>query len=392
MHTYKSGNRSIPRLENTILFFSSPFLYLPILLSGIRQRKSESVLYLAFLFGFISYLYIPGITNDKAKYQLMYETFLNYDFDGFVNYLRRTFRPDFILHLFLFTFAKMGINSNTFFLGITTYTVFSWLWLFTHKAKTIPENYSLYLLFAILSLSLPDLFSGIKFYFGSATLMWAYLYLDKKKYTIGALLVIVSVCTHFSLMVFGLILVVNSIFPNKNSYKWIFYCSLSFLLISKTSLISIIAYLNPIEVYNNKTQIYLAGEDTVLKRFNQGSENSLYSVVFSSLWIYFAYIYLIITYRKSSKFRNLVLLMISYVNLMFCVPTVFIRYIIIIKFLFALLYVREQHVYLKSYATRILLGLYFIGFCFNIVVMRNNLSKSLISSENLLITTLISSR
>ncbi len=392
MSSYKSINPHTGGVKNTILFISSPFIYLPFIFLNLKPQNRYNIIFLALLFGFISYLYIPGITNDKAKYLQMYQHFLNYDFDDFLSYLKRTFRPDFILHLILFAFAKMQWNSNIFFLLITSYTVYTWLYIFMEKAPDITDSFTTLILFVIFSLSLPDLFSGVKFYFASATLIWSYQFFDKKKYILGSLLIIAAVFTHFSLMIFGLIIIVNTIFPKGNSYKWLFYFSLFFLFTSKASLINIVSYINPIDVYQTKTQIYLNGEDSVVKRFQQGAESSIYNVVFSSLWIYVAYIYLILSHKNSGKFRNLVLMMMCYVNLMFCVPTVFIRYIIIIKFLFAILFIKEQGLKLRRSLTGLFLALYFIGFCFNIIILRHNLDKSLFNKENLLITTLISSR
>lgn len=382
-------------VENIILFSIAPIVYLPFLYNDIITNRKRYHLFIALSVGLVSFLFIPSPSDDKTKYILMYENFKNYDLNSFIGYLKSTYRPDFILHLILFAFAKLSIGSAYFFLLITSYTVYTWFAVSLHQNRLYSDNKIKpihFFLLIVLSFSLPDLFSGIKFYFANATLLWGYIKINKSP-LVGILLLILATLTHFSVAALSIIIIFHSFYPNAKIYKWLFIVSFPFLLIPKEKLSKLIYLINPSELYQAKANIYLSNTDLLSRGLETGSANYIYVVLASTLWIYFAYAYLLLTMNKSCKIRNLIYLLLFFTNLTYSTPTVFVRYLITIKIFFSIMLLSDYQVQEKKLSTlNFFIALYCISFFAQIIILRHNLNESLLNTENILITTMLNSR
>lgn len=369
------------KLNKTVFFIASPFISLPAILYGIYKKSNYSLILLVVLLGLMSYLYVPNVTNDRARYFELYNEFLYVNFDGFVSYLINSGRSDFLLHLIIFLAAKTAIPVQIIFLGVTIFTVGVWFFIFNkiaEKEKLSRKCYFLCFLLVLFSFSLPDLFSGTRFYFASAFTMLAFyngIYVKKKYKSI--IFLFIALLIHFSSALFIVLYFVLFLFPRKYSlYRIIFLVSLIFLILPKSFVVNLVEVIGLADNYAQKTQLYLQEDDFLETGFKEGSVNNVVVYLMSIGWSFFAYVYLIITIKRKSLLRNMIYLFFGAVNVFYAVPTVYARYLIVLKFVFVLLIIYEVIYYKSLKPMFVTLGLNTVSIIGNIIVLRYIISES----------------
>ncbi|MGM0934465.1 MAG: EpsG family protein [Bacteroidota bacterium] len=369
------------KLAKTVFFIASPFLTLPAILYGIYKKSQFSIFLMILIFGFLSYLYIPSISNDRARYFEMYIEFQRFSFKDFIRYLGVHNRPDFILHFLIYLTAKSGLYLQLLLFSVTSFTVGVCFYLFNKLTENFNfTNRSFFLCFLIVlfSFSLDHLLSGIRFYFGAAWVLLAfYNGLFKGNNFRAILLLIVAMFTHFSTALFIPIYFILYYFPrNYNFYKFFFLASFIAFLLPKDFVVSIFSFFDFTGSYAKKVELYLEGQDLVQRGIREGSSNYILVYFFSIAWSIFAYLYLIFTIKRKSLFRNLLFLSFGAVNLFYPITNVYTRYLILVKIIFVLLLIYE---YRESQSLRpilITLGLLVLNIVSNFIVLRYNLEAS----------------
>ncbi len=374
--------------ESLILFVLSPFLALPVLFFNIKRGNRVATTLLAAFFGIIGYLFVPAFSNDKARYLERYELLKQYSIADFTKYLSELTRPDFIFDFSLYFFAANHLNVQVLFFLINTFVVYTIVqvgqnliskYVIDEKYK---KYYSLGVLFLILSISLPTLFSGVRFYLGTAFVLWAFKFLLIDKSKIKCILfIILGICTHFSLLLFIFPLLGIMFFPKLN-YRIFFLISLIFLVLPKEFLGFLVANFSPSESYNSKAEQYLDSD-----LIGEGMKNNIANMIvfyLRQIWVYLAYAYLVF-YKKWNDKNNVLLsllyLGIFFVNLTFSVPTVFSRFSAVVKILFAIILVREYMATKNRKLMFFFLGFYLLSFILDIYLLRINLAESLFFKE-----------
>lgn len=382
-------------IENLFLFLLSPFLYIPAAFYGVYKKSNFSLVVFTITFGLLSYLYIPYISNDRARYFEFYESFINFNFNDFIFYLTITKRADFLLHLLIYCSAKLQISVQFLLFGITSFTVGTLFYLFSKfvdKNEITNKNYFLCFLLILFSFSLPDLFSGIRFYFASAfVLLGFYKGINEGSRKQGILLLIIATLIHFSSILFIVLYVLLLIFPKKyNWYRSFFIASFVFVFIPKSFLITVIDVLNLPIGYNTKAELYLNNEDIIATGIQEGGTNSYLVYLFSIAWSYFAYVYLLATIKRKSIIRNFIYLFLATVNIFHAVPTVYSRYLIVAKCLFVLLVISEMALYKNKKVAMITLGLLLLSFVSNIYILRHIIEVSFLKGDIMTLMTIFS--
>lgn len=363
-------------LKKSMLFFMSPFLSFPSILYGIYRKSTFSLKLFVLLFGLISFLYVPNQSNDKAFYFNLYWSFESFNFNEFIAYLVFSKRPDFFLHFLVYLFAKLSINVQYLFMTITIFTVGSFYYVFKQVSSRLKLSYKeffLCFLLVLFSFSLPDLFSGIKFYFASAFVILAfYRGLVQSKLTSSIICLFLAICTHFSSLLFVPIFVLIKLAPNKTSYFYFIYLlSFFFLLIPKEFLFGFMSNLNLTEGHAGKANVYLGNEDFVTKGI-EGSSGYFLIYTFSILWTYFAYIYLLFTKHHFSIFKNILYLSFAIVNITYSAPTVYARYLIPLKFIFAIVMLIDYNKTRNVFLLIMSVLLFSFNFITSLIILRYN--------------------
>jgi hypothetical protein len=138
----------------------------------------------------------------------------------------------------------------------------------------------------------------------------------------------------------------------------------------------------------SKGESYLAGDDFI----QSGLDESLGGLVIyyiSLLWIFVGFIYATITINREGVLRNVFYLTASIVNIFYIVPTIFFRYAIILKFFFVFLLITEFYKYKKIKVAYLFLLIFCMILGTQIIVARNNISKSFLNSNSLLMVIIL---
>lgn len=317
--------------ESYIIFLLSPFLSIPFIFLQIIRKDKNALFLLSLLMGIISYLYVPHISNDKTRYIERYLEFKHLNFQGFIEHLIFTQRPDFIFESFMFLFSFFNFNINLLFFATTTFTFFT-IFFVANRLVSVNEHHKYFLLMFFLfflSFSFPHLFSGIRFYLGTAFFLWSMYYMIHRKKLLMAVFMFIAIQTHFSFIAFVVPLLVLYLLPYKN-YKIFFICSLGFLILPYSVIEQILSSGILPQTISFKTELYLYQETEI-------SENLRLLDFLRNFWVYLAFVYLLLRENDKSLYYNINLLFFAIVNVTHILPVVFMRYSIVLKILFILL-------------------------------------------------------
>jgi len=376
------------KFSKSIFFIASPFLTLPALLYGIYNKSRFSIFLLVLVFGFLSYLYIPHISNDRARYFEMFFKFQRFNFSEFVAYLTAHNRPDFILHFLVYLTGKLGLSLQLLLFGVTSFTVGVCFYLFTKITENFDltkRGFFLCFLMVLFSFSLDHLLSGTRFYFGTAWALLAfYNGLFQGNYLRAILFLIVALFTHFSTALFIPLYFILYYFPrNYNFYKFFFLTSFIAFLLPKDIIGSVLSLLDFSGGYERKAELYLEQQDLIEQGITEGSSNYIIVYFFSIAWSVFAYLYLIFTIKRKSLFRNIIFLFFAAINLFYPVTNVYSRYLIVVKIIFVLLLIYEYRERQSLKPVFITLGLMALNIFSNFIVLRNNIEASYFTKYSL---------
>lgn len=370
------------------LFGISPILSLPISLYGISKKSNTSIILFICFMCFLSYMYIPNIEDDRCRHIEFFifakENSWNHIFS------RLVLRPDFIFHLLLASFAKLGLN----FQMVAAILAFISLYIpLNIIIKTLKEKntcfFSSFLLF-LFSINLLALFSGMRFYLASSVLLWSYyqsFYLNHKQK--GFFILLVAGFIHFSIFLFLIPLLLFTLFKNKSTLsKVIFVLSFFFLFIPKDALFSLFFGLDFLGTgIETKINLYLMENDFIESGIANSTGNADIIYWGGILWLYVAYIYLLLTLKRTSFLRTLFFFNASVINLFYSAPTVFERYSIVLQFLFILIIIDEAITFKKNKMLYVFIFLFSIRFIFQLIIMRNNITASYLNTDVLLLIT-----
>lgn len=391
-------------LETTLLFLATPFLSIPFLLFQIKRRDKFASVLLALLIGLVGYLYVPAVSNDKAKYYERYEVFKDFSFNQFVDFLVQIKKPDFILDFIIFSAAQLNIHLEFMVFVITFLCVYflidivNQLIIKTGQAK---YNYLFLMCFLLMSFSLPSLFSGVRFTFGATVLLYGIFNLIfRKKKLLGVVLIILSTQIHFSLLYFiPALLLVNTGLRRHFNFRLLFLISFVFFLIPSSITSALFSSVNLSDSMSFKTSIYVDGEDFVSQNFDS-NQSSVLIYIFRTLWYYAMIIYLMVNQKKlvfdswSQSMVNLLYVFVFFVNFTYSFTTIFSRYTLILK-LFFFIYLTYCYLHKriqKSQFFYIILFLYLLTFLVDVNVLRNNILVSLINKDNFLMIQILNNK
>lgn len=372
-----------------IVFFTvSPFLCIPGLLYGIYKKQSINLILFAILFGIMSYLYIPKWGNDISGHYLEFKKISKLNFTSFLIYLN--FRPDFIFYFLMFSFNKIGLSAQSLWLTISIFNTGTLFYLFH---KLIPKsllNKNLYLLtflFILASISYPQLFSNVRFYFGASFLVLGFYFgiLERRKW-LGLTLVVCSVFVHFSTTAFVPIYLLLVLFPEKNNiYKILFFTSFIFLLVPKSTIAILLDQFGISALFPSKVDAYTQEGDLVETGMTESTSGFILYLIKLS-WVYLAYVYLAFTIKRKSLFRNMCYGILFIVNVSYSLPFAYYRFSLVLKIFFAFLILNEMIYNNKKQAFYIFFALFIMGNIVDFITMRNNLFASYFnfSSTNIL--------
>lgn len=378
-------------LLNLGVFVISPFLAIPTIFLGIVNKSKFSLQLLVLVFGVVSYIYIPHLSNDRARYFELYEDFKDGTFIELFAYLMLT-GQDFILQSMFYFASQLNIPAQFVFAFTTIVTmslVFMVFFRITIKEETNVENRFLALLLICCALPYVDLFSGTRFMFAASfVLSGFYLGVVERKF-FAVFMLLIAAAIHFSTLVFLPVFLLLFAFPNVNNiYKTFFLISLFFMFLPPAILNSVFNMIGMSGGLGVKKEAYLEGEDFIKKGLEESYLLRISSFL-NLMFIFCNYIYLLVTKNRDSVLRNIVFFTAATINFFYSVPTIFYRYSVVLRFLLVFLLIFELYKYKQKMLTCffhfILGGILF----FEIISALPNIMATFSKKGNLFLTTIL---
>lgn len=317
-------------------FLLSPIASIPFMFFQLWKKNDTGISFLvSIIIGFFSLRYIPNFSNDKVRYIERNELFSNYSLMDLFSYFGVVNRPDYIFDIFNFIFSKASIDIKYFFFFITLLSVFLTLTAAKSIVKSIANpsfSYSnVTFIIIILSFSVINVLSGLRFFLAGSVFLWFLYFLYFKGMYLKAFFVLfIAIATHFS---YSLILIVTIIaFFNKDFRfpKLLLILSLVFFILPNTLITGFFSLISLPSGYIGKIDSY-SSSDTVY------TGSALILSLIRNIWYYFA-IALMLIYKPSKNdiFYIFIIFLMAVVNTTFSLPVVFNRYVTYIRIIFSI--------------------------------------------------------
>jgi len=380
-------------LLHGIIFAISPFIAIPIIIFGVVNKSRFSLILLVLLFGVVSYIYIPNLSDDRARYFELYDNFKDGTFVQLFAYLMLT-GQDFILQS-IFYFASQINLPPQFVFAFTTIVTVSFIMYIYKKItlvanSTTPQLRFIAIIFLCLAIPYIDLLSGTRFMFAASFVLMAFYKGLIERNKVAILFLLLAVCIHFSVFIFVLIFILLYFFPNKDKlYKFLFVLSFLFVLIPIDFFISFFNSLSISGGLKMKIEAYIGGDDFIKKGIE---ESYLQKIMFflSLTWIFGIYLYTYFKIKSKSFFKNIVFLTATVNNIFFSEPTIFFRYSIVLGFFFVILLITEL------YKNKQIVGIYFFSIILSMILFIQilfslpNLTKTFANKNSLVLILIMS--
>lgn len=354
---------------------------------GVYKKSRFCMNLVVVLYGLMSFLYVPFLSNDRARYIERYEIFSGASFGEFLAYLE--LRPDFLFHSLIYLFAKLGIPLQFLLMGITMFTVRMLFWTFElitqrYGIRNISNNaFFLSFVLILLSIGLQDIFSGIRFYFACSFVLAGFnfaFFLQKKLKAF--LLLLVAATIHFSTFIFVPILGMLLLFPNaKRLYQGMLIGSIAFMFVPESVVYALINTLTPFQQYTGKVSLYTENQDFIQRGITEGSQNYIYVYLSSIAWSFVMYPYILFTLKRKSFFRYPLYLILSIVDILYVYTTIYSRYMLFVRFIFVFMIIDEYFRYKKKKVLYFTLGFLIIHLIIEIIKLRYNITESFFNKE-----------
>lgn len=380
-------------LLNGILFIISPFIAIPTIFFGILNKSKFSLQLLVLLFGVVSFIYIPNLSDDRARYFELYEDFKDGTYLQLFAYLMLT-GQDFILQSMFYIASQISLPAQYVFAFTTSVTMSFILYVYRkitlNSYSTSPQLRFIALILLCLAIPYVDLLSGTRYMFAVSFVLMAFYKGLIERNKIAFLFLLLAVCVHFSVFIFVLIFIVLYLFPYKYKlYKGLFIVSFLFVLIPIDFFMLGFNSLGISGGVEMKIEAYLGGDDFVKKGLE---ESYLKKIVYflSLIWIFGIYLYTYFKIKNKSIFKNIVLFTAATINIFFSVPTIFLRYSIVLGFFFVILLITEL------YKNKYKLGVNFFGVILGLILFVQilfslpNIKKTFINKNSLSLFSIMS--
>ena len=379
-------------LFNAVLFSVSPFLAIPSILIGVINKSKFSLQLLVLLFGIVSYIFVPNLSDDRARYFELYENFQNSSYVELFAYLMIQ-GQDFILQSMFYIASQYNISAQYVFAIVTIISmslIFSIYYKITQtEVYTTKEDRFYAIILLCLAIPYIDLFSGTRFMFANSFVLLAfYIGLIEKKKSAFLLLVIASFI-HFSTLVFIPIFSVLYFFPNSDKkYIVLFLISIFFLIIPASFILSLFNLFGFSGGLAVKQDAYLEGDDFIQNAINE-SYIAKIAFLLEMLFITISYVFLVFFSKSKGVFKNMVLFSASVINIFYSVPTIFFRYVLFLKLLFVFFLIHEIYSHKQKtwgfLFASILIGIFF----FQIISGLPNIIETFLNKDVILLLQII---
>jgi len=320
-----------------LILLISPLAALPFSLMEIYKKQKIGIISFSIILALLASIFLPDFGMDSAKRYILYESFLDKDFNYFFNFYLVN-RADSIFYTTIFLFAYYGINFQILIFLYSLINIYIPLKIFisiTDKQEFKPKTFFLCFLTLLFSLSFIMYFSGIRQLTAYILIIYGYyLIYYRRKYISGTLFAILAPLMHFSMIPFLPLIFFARHFNLRNSLIILLMMVTILFFIPKEIFIGVLMQISSENMgINDKIARYLV--------FNSSSSDTSLLLAFSntlkSLWFYLLFPFLAYFQKYESHFKRFIFLTIIIIlSSMFVSDLAAGRYISFLKILVAL--------------------------------------------------------
>ncbi len=371
-------------MKNKLIFLISPFLAAPFAIDGLFNKRKNAIFVFSLIISYLSYLYVPSLTNDKAYYFELHEQFSKFSLIDFITYVSLN-KTDFIFYFIIYFVSSIGLTFQSTSFIITFLTIFIILnFTFLIMKHRIDDKsiWVLFLITLILSISQPHLFSGMRNYLGVAFLMAAFYYavISNSKLKTVAFCAL-AIFTHFGTIPIALMTLVLAWFDSQKVIKLFFLISLGFIFIPRDFLYENISGFVSNEIYSSKVSSYLGEETFLEKSLAEGNFNNYLRIVLENLWYWIGLIFVFFNFKSNtSKLFITLLAYLAVSNIFYSAPDIFARNSLFVEIILVLCIF--ETVAIKNRIFVFLFSCYIaVNSLFDVITLRENYHQSFVKSE-----------
>ena len=376
--------------RSLLLFLFSPWFCLATIFQDIYHRKSVGFVLLAAIFGVLSYLYVPSNSADKSYYFNLHQYFSEISFAQGMDYIR-TRMTDMVFYILILISAQVGLSLSVLSGLVTFFTILIIFFIYQSAIESQPISRLmalLGLLTLIGTLSLPTLFSGIRFYLGvSFALLGIYLVLLSGRGVAGALVLFAATLSHFSMIGIAVIVMTYAVVGRPHRLLSVLYLSsFYFVFGGELNVLLLIPLIDLDPLYLEKALSYMHEKEFVIS--NRGHEIYLF---FKGLWFYLVSWYALINLNnRDNPWYSALLLILILCNGTYAFPYIFSRFAMLATLIFVFSVVLD----ISRTRRNLLFGAFFFSICvcttaLDIWVQRDSFAVSFVRAEAVSWPTLI---
>lgn len=197
-----------------IIFFLSPILSFPFAINGCYRNRKNAYLLFALLMGVCALLLYPP-RADSYRHYLQFSDIALMDWGDLLLYLSLKLKPDFLLYILEYYFVSIDLSFGyiRFFLVVIAYVLYLKLYDYFCKSPDFEQvSRKKIFWFVILIVPIATISNGLRYGFAAVLISFFICkrYIFLKKTIWDYLLVVISLCFHFGIILIMPLLVLRS--------------------------------------------------------------------------------------------------------------------------------------------------------------------------------------
>lgn len=358
------------------LFLLCPLLSFMYSVKGMLRKEPLSLTMLSIFMGLCSFLWVP--TGDLYRHNIEYFDFVNFSSDDLFQYM--LLRPDFLLYLVSFLFAKLHIPFELvrFVLVFISYKIVFAIYKDVVKQSPIYSRYhkSIILIF-FLSVQFFTISQGLRFGFAAYIMVWGIFLLLVNNRKKGFVFIVLANFIHYSFLLPTILLLIILLGFKVGKWVTLFLGSLFGVILNLLTIEGVIDFLPMPEMLKQLALAYTTGYwgGEFLDNY---SFKYLLSRHLAIMPIYFLFC-LIILKKENCKINWYAHLLFLNLIISYSISaTLFFRMSVFSILIFFLAYLLSDKTFAFRYEIKALMIVFFISFLSQIYTYRRELT---ISSE-----------
>lgn len=308
----------IIKIITCVIFIICPVFSLPLLLVECYNNKRYAYWLFALFMGICSLILVPPYDDLYRNFKVYTDWIEGSSWSDFILYISLNIKMDFLIYLMEWVYQSLGLSFGLVRLTLifVSYLLYFYLYDSFCENQYFTLNDRRYCFWMIL-LIIPFLSISTGLRYGIAACLFSYVFcmwfIFKKYYWWHYFLLIIGICSHFSMLMFVMLLFMSFLMPNKMSK--LFFLSVFSVLVVCSNLFSVLLEYLPIPAtLNDYLLSYTEGRYSDSNYLN-GNNIFFWIPYIARYLIVFMFFYMIykrVPYNKETKIMYMIFLLFAF--------------------------------------------------------------------------------